>query len=818
MRNRRYPARLVPAIVLPLLLLLGAWRVAAHSPAAPPIELPTDRPLVRIEVDAAGIYELTYEALMALNIWPNGVNPNRLRMVHNGREIAYQPVGDTDNQFEPGEKIRFYGWGIESRYDKLYVNRNVFWLWERGDGSRIVREPNRPNNPPALGWTSVVTFEQDAFFTPTYVRWNWQFENPPDAWYWDYLASDVAVNYPLTLPHPLADGAEARYTVELFSRNTFDNRATVALAGDPTPTMRVWSGRRSVNVTGSVPQALLGSGHVDLALTPSAVGNSDRTFNLNRITVQYERAFVADDGVLAFNMAAPGTWRFEIAGLADASEVIAWDISNRLRPIAIGGVNPGAPVVVGRSVPADRPLAMVVQAAEATRQPLALDVYQAVDLTPATGAASWLAIAPADFLPALQRLATYRAAADGLATHIVDVAAIYNQYGYGLATPDAIKRYVAQAYAEWGLQYLLLGGDTSQNPTGRPCLIPDPACLRNWNSFLNTPSYVVTDFVFVDRFLGLIPSDFSYALLAEDDLLAEIMVGRMSVNTVAQMDAAVDKTLRYDAAVRAGEAWTQRKLFVADNADAGGEFCLENRQLRDNFMPPSVVAATAELCLDDYLSSGRNVAHMRNDLFARLNSGGTADPRQPGIIVYRGHGGIEDWAGSLVRASTHASLWNNPDYPTVILSADCLDGHFAWTSQQGLAETFLRQRNAANVPVGTAAHWSSSGLGYSFEHTALYNRFYQALYQDGATTIGAAIDSSKRAYYLNGSGSTSELYSMTLQGDPALPLATPRVPTAVALAAAQTAPAAPVALLAVALLALASGGARIWQRARRVRR
>jgi hypothetical protein len=118
-------------------------------------------------------------------------------------------------------------------------------------------------------------------------------------------------------------------------------------------------------------------------------------------------------------------------------------------------------------------------------------------------------------------------------------------------------------------------------------------------------------------------------------------------------------------------------------------------------------------------------------------------------------------------------FWQNYDNPIVILSADCLDGYFTYAGIPGLGETYLKL-NADPVlgSRGTAAHWSSTGLGTTFEHTALMLGFYEGLYEQGYTTIGDAIDYAKLVYYLGGY-QVAELYSFLLQGDPAMPLFRP---------------------------------------------
>ena len=68
---------------------------------------------------------------------------------------------------------------------------------------------------------------------------------------------------------------------------------------------------------------------------------------------------------------------------------------------------------------------------------------------------------------------------------------------------------------------------------------------------------------------------------------------------------------------------------------------------------------------------------------------------------------------------------------------------------------------------GSAAHWSSTGLGYDHEHTVLLEGFYTGIFDHGLIALGDAINYAKLHFMQSGSYSESEIYSFNLQGDPA---------------------------------------------------
>jgi uncharacterized repeat protein (TIGR01451 family) len=113
--------------------------------------------------------------------------------------------------------------------------------------------------------------------------------------------------------------------------------------------------------------------------------------------------------------------------------------------------------------------------------------------------------------------------------------------------------------------------------------------------------------------------------------------------------------------------------------------------------------------------------------------------------------------------------WNNPQRPVIIITSDCLDGYFTFPGMQGLGETFLKGANK-----GTVAHWSSTGLGLTTEHSILTDGFYDGLFIAGETAIGRAINYGKVVYFNSGSHS-SLLYSFQLMADPAMQLMRPEL-------------------------------------------
>lgn len=754
-----------------------AWRSLPAATGATATQLPVGQDVYKIEVDADGIYEITRTDLANAGMNVGAVNPNTLQMLYRGQPVAYQFVNNNgDNVFDANEKIRFYGWAFDgSRFERQYVTHNVFWLWANGTSTRVANITNPAGQPAVTTFRETITEEHDRVFFPTFSgEDDWAtYDNEPDALYWDELTyADGTVTYPITLPNPAPAGSNATLTAELIGwwglLNPDYHNATIAINGSASFS-RSFEANQNVNVTGSVPAATLVNGSNDFHVTNTmAAGWADPLF-LNRITVDYDRQLVAVDDQLQFGYSGSGEFKVSNFALNATSSTVVWNVTNPLVPqripLTAGDITGSGPYTyrIGNTTAgAQRYIAVNSNAVMA---PPAITQYTPPSLEPAGNSAEWVAIAYAPLLPEVNRLATHRTTQSGLDTHVVDVADVINQYGYGLPVPAAITDYVAHAFDAWTAPpaYLLLAGDASNNPRGIIC---DPAlytyiCRPNseWTKPTQDGSLVPTHLSFIDRFQGIVSVDHFYATVVGADVLPDLAVGRIAAKTVTEMEDVVDKIILYEANLEADQPWVEQLLLVADDADDGGDFCTINQSIVNDYVPGNFTATA--LCLDDYLDAypdqSSAVAAMRSDLQTLTVNPGAA------FLNYRGHGGMQDWTNNGLMSVADSLWWINGGKPVVILSLDCLDGEFAYTNRPGLGESFLK----LDANRGTVAHWSSSGLGYTYEHSVLHQGFYDGMTLGGYEAVGDLVVYAKILFA--GSGfSLSELYSFNLQADPAL--------------------------------------------------
>jgi hypothetical protein len=738
-----------------------SWRsLPQHVLQSPTTVLPIGVPTYKIAVNADGIYDVCQPELAAAGMNVSAVNPHTIQMLYRGESVAYDFIGDSDTSFEVNECVRFFGWKFTGpRTEKQFVNDNIYWLWANGSASTIATAPNQTSGTlkTSVWFTQTAEPELDYFSTWT-NQWP-DFDNEPDAFYWDRVnASATTGSYSISLTDPdTASPTNAQFLIEISSAATGDFTTkqfivSANLNGGPNTPSRTWFGRRNVNIGATIPANLLIDGNNTLATTYDL---DDRIY-VNRVTVAYMRHLIAiNDQFLLTD--ETGANPLQTSGFSTANALV-WNVTDPLNPVALDmstGVSGGGPYTYTFGQNHAAGTRFIATTEENVQSVLSITEYVPPNLNPSDNMAEWLAITHASLINEANQLAAHRASAPfgGLDTHVVTIDDVVNEYGYGLPLPSAVSDYLTYALGNWAIapSYVVMFGDTTINPRGLPC---NESCNSvGWD--LNAPYLVLTALPFVDRFQGMVPSDHPFVLLAGDDPLADMKIGRMAVNDATEATNVINKMVGYESDPYS--PGTAPFLFIADNDDPdAGYFCDENEATADH-IPGSF--AKNHMCLGS--ATYPDVTTLRPAMFGAINAGLHA-------VNYRGHGSVGRWAGEPIMDTTDTIWWNNTAKPTIILSADCLDAHFAWPGYPGLAETFIRYDFNNNLH-GSAAQWSSTGLGFTVEHTVLHAGFYDGVFAQYAQTIGSAIDYAKLNYFQAGQD-ISELYTFTLHGDPAMTL------------------------------------------------
>lgn len=261
-------------------------------------------------------------------------------------------------------------------------------------------------------------------------------------------------------------------------------------------------------------------------------------------------------------------------------------------------------------------------------------------------------------------------------------------------TSTSVKTTVKTAYDELpALYYLLIVGD----------YFDVPACKSRLNVFHIT--------------------DFPYSCV-DDDNIADIYCGRLSVSNEDLANIVVDKIIGYEQKPPSKSSFYRSGLhsaFFQDINNNGSEdfrFVETSEDIRAYMIslgkdPRRVYAASPEvnpLCWNKYLSSGGSIPdELKKPKF--VWEGKAADITNAineGVfyVLYSGHGFVDKWREPTYKYQDVNNLSNGNLLP-VIFSMCCLTGKF---DSDCLAERFLRKINGGCVAMFAATQESYGGL------------------------------------------------------------------------------------------------------------
>ena len=689
----------------------------------------------KVVVATDGLHQLTYADLQAAGLPVDSLDPRMLQLFEQGQEIDLLVTGEQDGVLSSGDRVLFYGRVPRSRY----TEHNVYWL--RYDGAPGARMPPARDVTPGAGvdgvaWTTA-RHEQDRFYDSHIPAFD------GDHWYAADVRPGQAAAATVSLM-PLATDvptATIRAWLAGYTQQKAvdpDHHAVVAVNGHTAGDL-LWDGTGAVTGTWTFDRSVLGPG--DNAVTVSLPGDTDALVEgvwLDALEIDYPLGSVVGDRVTFSGQ--PGAHLYALGGFTDGGvKEFFYDVTDAQHPVPLQGatVTGGAGYTLSFSDAPPEPVDYFVCTSAQVRSPVSILPDVPSDLRAGSNGADYLVIAHADLLSALQPLVAHRRD-QGLVVSLVDVQDVYDEFTGGLLDPEAIREFVAYAYAQWTLAptYVLLVGDGSY----------DVLDHSGYGSVTYVPPYLDM----VDPWWGETAADNRYAAVNGSDPLPDVFLGRLPVSSPTEAAAVVHKILQYEQAPMYGD-WNARHVFVADDRDDAGD--------HPGMLDAVYDAHMAAPWIGDKIYLGA--------LSAEVSRQRTLDAWQRGalLISFAGHSSWHQWAvEALLDIHDVDDLRNDRQWP-VVLSMTCFTGYFQHPEYGTLDEELLRLDGG-----GAVATWSPSGLGVAMGHDALYQGFYRAVFTDGERQLGPSILAAKLDLYAQAPEHADLLDTYHLFGDPAMAL------------------------------------------------
>lgn len=665
------------------------------------------KPGAKIGVKKDGFYRVTTAELQTAN-FPINSDSTKWRLFMNGNEQAIT-VG-------PGSSyIEFYGKGIDTPYTDTRI---YFLIADTVAGKRIGTKVLRqiPGAAASSRYSVKATKKERE-------NWDNQLFNDDDEDFLGRLLSSSPSVIRFNLSGVDFSAPTVKLKINLFGQNAGRHSIRPRINGNDLPLM-IQFDRVFIFETFTIPTSQLVEGTNELELTTT---NSPADYAyFDNLEVTYSRKYSADQDKVAFT--TPTSKRVDITGFS-TSNVRVFDITNDGNPVRLANVGLAANgSEFTAKVPSGR--AMVGYAVEDSAMLQAASITENFpsSISATTNAADMVIISYSNpgFLNAAETWATYRrsTAGGGLSVKVIDVADVYDEFGYGQIGYHPIKDFLKRASTQWATRpsYVMLIGDGSYDP--RKYLMTTDG---NWDLMPSANVRLIHNESVSDDALV----DF------DDDGLAELAIGRIPARTVAQITTAYNKMRAFEN----NQSNFSRGTLFAHDVSTDYDFEGMSQQLIQQLPPGTPASLVSTLDAD-----------AQSALVGRMNEGKL-------FVNYSGHGATGLWANSSFFTIFTVPQLTNSTTPSFYTMLTCLNGFYVRPDADSMSEALLFSNTG-----GAAATWASSGETTPDVQLAMGLRFYEQVSSGQLNRVGDLVKDAKTVI----SEGADVRLSWVLFGDPAM--------------------------------------------------
>jgi hypothetical protein len=699
---------------------------------------------LKVHLSGEGMYKIGYSNLSSR--WQlETIDPRTIHLKHLGVEIPILFQGETDGTFNSSDYLLFYAPPLESYYTD-YTKDDVYWLsFESTNGLRMNSVDGTLRGGQLLtSFTNLYHGEEDPIYWEGIPNGESQ-----DHYFWKKLqitSPSQPVSYDLT------------FTVNNILNTTEDCSLTFSFRGKTNDTASPdhhtqiiingnivsddwWDAQIEFQNTVTFPQSYLINGTNNF--TVKSLGDTEAGYNdivyFNWFDLTYKDTYVAESNALKFSGTGSGDCEIDVSDFT-SSDINLFNITDPVNPKKVTNTTVTSGSIVKFTDTISGTKEYMAVATGSAKAPTSIEADVPSSLKSALNGADYIIITHEDFYNAIQPLATYRTS-QGNRVMVVKVGDVYDEFSYGLFTPQAIQDFLTYAYENY------------QKPAPLYCLLVGDANI-DYKDNLNTgrKNYVPTH-IFQTVDLGDTPTDNWFVCVSGDDVVPDMYIGRISIMSVSNATNVVNKILSYEQA--GAQAWNKQVLFVADNdGGPGNSFEIVDDTLATNYLPSTYQSNKV------YLSQYSSTQTAKNDLMNDINNGQL-------ITLYTGHGSVDNWAAEYLFTSDDVPSLNNSSAPTFVVTLTCLNGFFASpVDDYCLGETFLNGGPKEKPsPVGAIGCLVSTSLGLTWQHSALAQDLFDSIFQYGHNLLGQATTEAKINAYSQGVPSDI-IQAFVLLGDP----------------------------------------------------
>jgi hypothetical protein len=726
-------------------------------------------------VENDGIYKLEYTTLAGMGFDSTALNAELLRIFYGGgrelpqqitemepdlKEIAtYFYDANKDGLLGKEDYLLFYGQGTsgwaydlqrgeDAHYLNRYTSRNVYWLWTGSAGRKKMQQ--KDGGKLSYSAPAVVRKYRNRIFQE---KEKLNREQSGIEWMWDRLYGSMYREYPVRISGVSeGDSAVLRARVQGITEDHHDvsfflnGRLLQEIDLPYTLAKAVEMGSRGILVNGdNILRISLGS-----------LSGIQSEIYFDWYELEFWRYLRAESDYVWFSSSdQQGVLEYRLEGFS-TTNITVFDVSNPYNVVKIENAFVDSTNFINfRDFVISSAEHHYIAITESQYKPVShlaptSDPYSNLRLT--TNGADYVIIAHEGLKgSSLERLAAHRREGrywlheGDPEVKIVTTEEIYNEFSWGLFDPTAIRNFLKYAYKNWRVapSYVLLVGD---------------ACYDMKNNLADSPPTLVP--TFEDE---LRATDDWFVQL-DGDRTMDMLVGRLAVQNVAELEVVVDKIIYYDTAPAYGP-WKNTLLLAADD-DYSPDFNyddhvfgLDTETLATNAVASSYDVKKVYLYAYPRDRFGKK-PQAKEDFIRNFNQGAL-------YINYLGHGNHEQLAHENIFYSPDdvGRLANDRRLP-LLFAGTCAVGQFDYDRKKSMAEELIQRSGGGCFAVVGASRWNSHLITFGINKV-----FYQNVLtasNAGAKSLGQALLESKlQSRYQD----HREL--LVLFGDPAQRLAVP---------------------------------------------
>ncbi|HFC11323.1 MAG TPA: hypothetical protein ENJ56_00665 [Anaerolineae bacterium] len=670
------------------------------------VEVDESPVVLRMTVRNSGMVAVSEQVVESARLPFSDFSAESLALYHNGDPVPFY----VDSRNETNETLYFYA---EAITDTLAAPAVYLLKSETGVAMRV--RDALPTGPGIDTGDRLQRWEQNLNFLPS------AFERDP--WLGPLIYAPNSIE--IALDGIVATEDSAELTAHVWSNNQSaadpDHHLQISLNGTQIAD-QFWDGITSKLISAPIEQGVLQSS--DNILTLAAPGDSSaagEAIYLDWIELAYTGELVLRGVPLRFRSAANN---LHVRGATATTFV--FDISNPTEPTLLTNLQSDKTGISFASEGLTSEYLVLepnqTQTPELNVAPLWETALRNIS------SADYIAIVPSsnEFAKAVQPLVDLRQS-QGLTVQVVSLDQIYDEFGFGRKTPQAIKDFLTFARRNWVRtpRYVLLVGDASYDVNrfadgDNQNLLPTHVTFSSFDSVVGDDSWVVDD---------------------GDPTTVDMAIGRFPVQTVEQLSIMVKKTVGYASAENF--TWRNRSLLVSDDETY---FATASEELAESL--------SASNFNNQKLAINQN-ENIHDAIIGALNQG-------VGLLNYIGHGGIRVWGDERVLSVEDADALTNWTRLPIFTTFTCLNGYFQHPQEEALAEALLRAKGG-----GIVAAIAPAGPSLLSQQIQLSDLFFSNMLDQPTLTLGELLQVMKTRSNEN-PNLIEASQTFNLLGDPAL--------------------------------------------------